>query len=81
MASLKAVIAVTFESDCVLSKSPNNQKADERQSKATLIRLANSCARAATRGSEGTAVAHDLDAQDFKIIADILMGLAAEIPD
>lgn len=49
-------------------------------SKATLIRLANSCARLATRGSTVTPIAHDLDATDYQTISEILRSMAAMIP-
>ena len=50
-------------------------------SKATLLRLANSCARLATRGSTVTPIAHDLDAADYQTMAEVLHGMAAMIPD
>ncbi len=40
-----------------------------------LMRLANSCDRAAARGEAVTPIAHDLSEQDFRDIAEILRGL------
>lgn len=49
--------------------------------KATLIRLANSCARLAARGNTVTPIAHELDAADYQTIAGVLRGMAAMIPE
>ena len=56
--------------------------AEERERKhahATLVRLANSCERAATRGKTVTPMAADLNEEDYSAIADILHKMAATI--
>ena len=48
---------------------------DEQERKhahATLVRLANSCERAAARGKSVTPIAADLNEEDYRAIADIL---------
>lgn len=57
------------------------EEAETLASKATLVRLANSCARLATRGSTVTPIAYDLDAVDYKTISEVLRSLAAMIRD
>jgi hypothetical protein len=57
----------------------NQQKAVA--SRATLIRLANSCTRLASRGNTKTPVPPDLDASDYQMIAEILRGMAAVIAE
>ena len=60
-----------------------NRSTTDRQevaSKATLMRLANSCTRLASRGNARTPILHDLDASDYQTIADILRSMAAMIP-
>ena len=47
----------------------------------TLVRLANSCERAAARGKVVTPIAPDLDEDDYRTIADVLRRLAATIGD
>jgi hypothetical protein len=54
---------------------------EERFAKDTLIRLANSCERAAARGTAVVPLAHDLDTQDYATIAEVLHGLADTLPD
>lgn len=55
---------------------PSVDDQDKATSKATLVRLANSCARLATRGNTVTSIAHDLDAADYQTIAEILRKMA-----
>ena len=53
--------------------------AEEQERKvahATLVRLANSCERAAARGRSVTPMAADLDEEDYRTIADILRRMA-----
>lgn len=52
---------------------------EDAASKWTLVRLANSCARLATRGNTVTPIGHDLDAADYQMMAEILQKLADEI--
>ena len=63
-----------------MSRTLKAQKSDKRFAHETLIRLANSCERAAARGEVVMPIANDLDAKDFRTIAEILRGFAAEIP-
>ena len=49
--------------------------AERKFARDNLMRLANSCDRAATRGKTVTPIAHDLSEQDFRDIAEILRGL------
>ena len=52
---------------------------DEQERKhahATLVRLANSCERAAARGKTVTPIAADLNEEDYRAIADILRKMA-----
>ena len=58
------------------------QEAERRASYQTLVRLANSCARAAARGEAVSPLAADLNQEDYNDIADILRKLAETIgPD
>ena len=58
------------------------QEVERRVSYQTLVRLANSCDRAAARGKAVSPLAADLNEEDYKEIADILRKLAETIgPD
>ena len=55
------------------------EEAERRASYLTLMRLANSCERAAARGKAVTPLAADLNQEDYKDIADVLRKLAETI--
>lgn len=57
----------------------NTTPGEERHAKATVLRLANSCERAAARGDVVTPIAHDLNEDDYRTIAEILRGFAATV--
>ena len=49
--------------------------AERKYARDNLMRLANSCDRAAAHGKKVTPIAQDLSEQDFRDIAEILRGL------
>lgn len=51
-----------------------------RPTEATLLRLANSCERLAGREDQARLTLHDLDADDYRMIAGLLRELAAHAP-
>jgi hypothetical protein len=53
---------------------------EERYALATLVRLANHCDRAAATANAVTPIAQVLSADDLRTIAEILHGLADELP-
>lgn len=60
----------------------SDKAADDAEAKValeTLIRLANSCEREAARGRGVVPIAADLNADDYRDLADILRRLAATI--
>lgn len=60
----------------------SDKEAEQRETEValeTLIRLANSCDRAAARGQGVMQIAADLNAEDYRDIADILRRLTRTI--
>lgn len=55
------------------------EDAEQRTAHHVLVRLANSCERAAARGEKVLPMAADLNADDYREIADILRKLADTI--
>ena len=55
--------------------------ADRKRKHDTLVRLANSCERAAARGLTVVPMSADLNEEDYKIIAALLRGLAGTMAD
>jgi hypothetical protein len=53
---------------------------EERYALATLVRLANNCERAAATANAVTPIAQVLSTDDLRTIAEILHGLADELP-
>ena len=53
--------------------------AERKFARDNLMRLANSCDRAAARGKTVTPIAHDLSEQDFRDIAGILRGFLSNL--
>lgn len=51
---------------------------EQRLTRETLLRLSNSCLRAAARGQRVSPIGADLDEEDYRSIARILRGLAVE---
>lgn len=52
---------------------------ERKHAHATLVRLANSCERAAARGKTVTPIVVDLNEDDYRTIADILRKMANEV--
>ncbi len=59
---------------------PETVLIEPRPSRATLVRLANSCARLASRGTLTTSTPQDIDAADYRIIAEVLRAAAEATP-
>ena len=54
----------------------DTEEKERKHAHATLVRLANSCERAAARGKTVTPIAADLNEEDYRAIADILRKMA-----